>query len=262
MDQNDLEKTLKAGLPEALHPEIGNGASWESDPSHLILRSIDPTSGLDPLLHDEDEKLKIIAQWNQQLSPTFNDADSPKQSDNDLYHEPAQEEIPTKRKEKKIRSSKPEQEEEPDWFENHDELDLKADPHKPTELESIPKENQDSMEQPEGKRVRKAIKKAKKESKQAKNKPLVELPRSMEANLSPFTSWLKSLRGSEYVHPYEDDYALGQLSISGQDGISETFADLLAAQGYKDQAIDMYKLLMAKNPEKSSFFAAKIEALK
>ena len=62
----------------------------------------------------------------------------------------------------------------------------------------------------------------------------------------------------EYVHPYEDDYALAQ----HREGISETLADLLAAQGYREQAMDMYSELMARYPEKSSFFAAKIEALK
>ena len=44
-------------------------------------------------------------------------------------------------------------------------------------------------------------------------------------------------------------------------GISETFADLLASQGHTRQAIDMYTRLMEKYPEKSSFFAAKIKAL-
>jgi hypothetical protein len=70
------------------------------------------------------------------------------------------------------------------------------------------------------------------------------------------------LRGSEYVHPYGDDFALEHLSGPGKAGISETFAELLAAQGYKEQARAMYRDLMAEYPEKSSFFAAKIEALK
>ncbi len=54
---------------------------------------------------------------------------------------------------------------------------------------------------------------------------------------------------------------LPRVSGPGGEGISETFADLLAAQGYKEQAIEMYIKLMEKYPEKSGFFAAKIEAL-
>ena len=79
--------------------------------------------------------------------------------------------------------------------------------------------------------------------------------------LSPYTQWLKSLTGSEYVHPYDDDFALQQGGEDPGQGISETFAELLASQGYKDQAIAMYQRLMEKYPEKSGFFAAKIEAL-
>jgi hypothetical protein len=82
-----------------------------------------------------------------------------------------------------------------------------------------------------------------------------------ESSLSPFTVWVKGLLGSEYVHPYEADYAIEKGAEPGDEGISETFADLLAAQGYKDQAITMYTKLIEKFPEKSSFFAAKIKAL-
>ena len=63
------------------------------------------------------------------------------------------------------------------------------------------------------------------------------------------------------MHPYEDDFAFAQGSGPSGEGITETFADLLASQGYKEQAIEMYIKLMEKYPEKSGFFAAKIEAL-
>ncbi|MBX2816455.1 MAG: hypothetical protein KTR24_10670 [Saprospiraceae bacterium] len=43
--------------------------------------------------------------------------------------------------------------------------------------------------------------------------------------------------------------------------ISETLADLLAMQGRTDQAIEMYKALGLKYPQKSTFFAAKIRDL-
>jgi hypothetical protein len=83
-----------------------------------------------------------------------------------------------------------------------------------------------------------------------------------ESSLTPFTQWLKNLRGSDYVHPYDDDFAVEQVNGLAGEGISETFADLLAAQGYHEQAIEMYTKLIQKFPEKSRFFAAKIEALK
>lgn len=114
-----------------------------------------------------------------------------------------------------------------------------------------------------GKRVRKVVKKAKAEAilNTAANEAKVESG-SGDEPLSPYTRWLKGLRGSEYVHPYDDDYALEQMTTGARGGVSETFADLLASQGYKEKAIAMYEKLMEKYPEKSSFFAAKIEALK
>ena len=73
--------------------------------------------------------------------------------------------------------------------------------------------------------------------------------------------WLKGLKGSEYVHPYDDDFAFVQSTGPAKEGISETFAELLASQGYKEQALEMYRKLMEKYPEKSGFFAAKLKAL-
>ena len=113
-----------------------------------------------------------------------------------------------------------------------------------------------------GKRVRKVIKNVQpKQDQDFTPEKIKVITSSMDSNLSPYTLWLKSLKGSEYVHPYEDDYGLDQMSAASRGGVSETFADLLASQGYKDQAREMYMQLMEKYPEKSSFFAAKIEAL-
>ena len=51
-------------------------------------------------------------------------------------------------------------------------------------------------------------------------------------------------------------------SIVEREGvISETYADLLATQGYTQKAIELYQRLMLKFPEKSGYFAAKIEEL-
>jgi uncharacterized Zn finger protein len=115
-----------------------------------------------------------------------------------------------------------------------------------------------------GKRIRKAVD-AVRESEEG---PAVRpgTPPSPETQLhpmglSPFVTWLKRLSGSEYVHPYEEEGLSDILDGKHQEVASETLADLLATQGYTDRAIGMYEALMRKYPEKSAFFAAKIQAL-
>ena len=56
---------------------------------------------------------------------------------------------------------------------------------------------------------------------------------------------------------------IARLSITENAALaSETLADLLAAQQLYDKAAKMYERLMVKFPEKSAYFAAKIEKLK
>jgi hypothetical protein len=43
--------------------------------------------------------------------------------------------------------------------------------------------------------------------------------------------------------------------------VTETYAELLVRQGYAEKAKEMYRELMLRNPEKSSYFAAKIKEL-
>jgi pentatricopeptide repeat protein len=43
--------------------------------------------------------------------------------------------------------------------------------------------------------------------------------------------------------------------------ISESLAEILAKQGKTDKAIEMYKKLSLRNPEKNSYFADRIKDL-
>lgn len=268
MEEKDPQSKPRPGLPEALLPVIGNGSLWEQDPHRFNLRQPDPGNMLNNKLLDDGLREAILAQWHEQLEIKVPAPDvSPVEEDILEPWENKKERKKQLKKEKKILASARPRDPIPDWLEKTDtEMNLKEDPHGPEEgeIKEVAEEKEESEGKPikmEGKRFRKALKKAKKE--QEPDKPVEReiISTSMESNLSPFTRWLKGLRGSEYVHPYEDDYALDQLASSMREGISETFADLLAAQGFIDQAIDMYKQLMAKYPEKSSFFAAKIETL-
>jgi uncharacterized Zn finger protein len=115
-----------------------------------------------------------------------------------------------------------------------------------------------------GKRIRKAMEAASESGERPAGQ--TDSPSSPETQLhpmglSPFVTWLKRLSGSEYVHPYEEEGLSDILDGKHQDVASETLADLLAAQGYTHRAIGMYEALMQKYPEKSAFFAAKIQAL-
>lgn len=51
-------------------------------------------------------------------------------------------------------------------------------------------------------------------------------------------------------------------SITQEDGlISESLADIMVKQGKYDKALDMYRKLSLRNPEKNTYFADKIEAI-
>jgi hypothetical protein len=63
--------------------------------------------------------------------------------------------------------------------------------------------------------------------------------------------------------PVVEPQALARKSVAEKDGIvSETLAELLVRQGHAQKAIAMYEKLSLIFPEKSSFFAQKIELLK
>lgn len=235
------------GLPESIHPEIGNGSVWESDRHQLLLRLPDPTKWLDawlPALESTSETKNseaISSPPGIEQADTVHDTLTEQKAEADRIT--SNQEYPGKGKKKKKKIRKVE-ESEPDMAEEllNQEDPEPLHPHKP------------------GKRLRKA---AETIHKQEEERHMAENEDAMhpDQGLSPYTRWLKNLAGSEYVHPYDDDFALAGAQGQVKQGISETFADLLASQGHIRQAIEMYTRLMEKYPEKSAFFAAKIEAL-
>ena len=49
--------------------------------------------------------------------------------------------------------------------------------------------------------------------------------------------------------------------VEDEEAVTETYADLLAAQGHIDKAVELYSKLQLKFPEKSGYFARKIDEL-
>ncbi len=264
MEERDPDHIARPRVPEALDPALGNGSLWETDPHYFNLKSVDPLHQLDDLLIDDSTKQKIINHWNGANEEDADENSSQILSEN-INPESTDDEAPTQI----IARNSVENTMEVQWAE--DEIAPEAESEPPSlmpedmadAIEPVGEAKTDPQPGKVGKRVRKLVKKTQDD---ASSIPDADQPghetMSVDESLSPYTRWLKGLKGSEYVHPYDDDYGLDQMSSMARSGVSETFADLLAAQGYKEKAIEMYMQLMEKYPEKSSFFAAKIEALK
>lgn len=246
MDDPKHKHIPAPGLPESLHPEIGNGSAWESDKHNLLLRLPDPAKLLESWSPALVSSVPLEASVPADASAAL--VETPDLSDPDLT-EPVKRdadvpEADSKNKKKKKKKHKLREEPESTPTEEHGDSQESS-------LVSPPKA---------GKRLRKAAERIHQQEElphMAENEDIKQL----DSSLSPFTRWLKNLAGSEYVHPYEDDFALAGSQHPPKQGISETFADLLASQGHILKAIEMYNRLMEKYPEKSAFFAAKIEAL-
>lgn len=233
------------GIPEALHPELGNGSLLARDRHTFLLRSPDPLKSLDSLLFEEvAEPAKLVTS-------------KPLTEDLAAEAEPAK---PSRKPKTPARRKTPEPGDTPTGS---------PEPTEPLPAPVISKakpaaEKAKAKPPKPGKRLRKAAKAVQQQEKKEKapspdTKPAES--KSADIPLSPFTQWLKGLSGSDYVHPYDDDFAIGQSPGQAREGMSETYADLLAAQGHVDRAREMYLRLMEKYPEKSGFFAAKIKAL-
>ena len=88
--------------------------------------------------------------------------------------------------------------------------------------------------------------------------------------LRSFTAWLKVLKqmenqqmNPEYAEDQEQMIAvIAEKANKAQDVITESMAEIWEKQGHKRKAIDIYSKLSFIFPEKSVYFASKIEQLK
>lgn len=88
--------------------------------------------------------------------------------------------------------------------------------------------------------------------------------------LKSFTEWLKVMRrlpqkNREIVPDIAAErqiQAIAAHSIEGREVITEAMAEVLAKQGMREKATEMYRKLSLLEPEKSAYFASKIEQLK
>ena len=88
--------------------------------------------------------------------------------------------------------------------------------------------------------------------------------------LKSFTEWLKMMKRNR---PLESELSAGNVqdqkiqqiaetSNENRDVLTETMAEVLLLQGLKEKAIEVYHKLSLLNPQKSAYFAAKIEEIK
>ncbi|MFT3844577.1 MAG: hypothetical protein QM725_05965 [Lacibacter sp.] len=84
-----------------------------------------------------------------------------------------------------------------------------------------------------------------------------------------FTQWLKSMKKiyveeKQELNEKEEKAVVNKASESNlqKDVITETMADVLVKQGKLPQAIELYNKLSLLHPEKSAYFASRIEELK
>ncbi len=166
--------------------------------------------------------------------------------------------------------------EEESSSENEDETDRIPEDGNHEDIEEIviehPFESESDVPQPTGKKEKgKSPKKDKKKKKAGKR------DKEQEDYLSDFSKWLLSKTGStdEHTRPvFEKSIKKDKKKkkkkkkktefFSGKDSglVSEPLAELLANQGHAEDAIEMYEKLSLIFPEKSVYFAAKIEKIK
>jgi hypothetical protein len=88
--------------------------------------------------------------------------------------------------------------------------------------------------------------------------------------MKSFTDWLKIMKRLPQKDPgavpdlaaEHQVQAIAAHSIEGKEVLTETMAEVLAKQGMREKATEVYRKLSLLNPDKSSYFAARIEQLK
>lgn len=87
-----------------------------------------------------------------------------------------------------------------------------------------------------------------------------------DVQLKSFTQWLKTMKRINYqTGQISNDplvEAQASASLQTKEVVTEAMAEVLAQQGMAKQAIAVYEKLSLLHPEKSVFFAARIEKLK
>ncbi len=94
------------------------------------------------------------------------------------------------------------------------------------------------------------------------------LPEStrFDTQLKSFTQWLKTMKKLNYqpegtsADPVVD--AQAKASVVSKEIVTEAMAEVLEMQGKHEQAIELYAKLTLLHPEKSAFFAARIQKIK
>ncbi len=96
-------------------------------------------------------------------------------------------------------------------------------------------------------------------------------PDKLTTHLAKFTDWLKQMKKIQSAEPSdlgtnpEMEKAVAENALQSNETrevVTETMAEVLAQQGQTEKAIQLYIKLSFINPEKSSYFAAKIDQLK
>jgi hypothetical protein len=100
---------------------------------------------------------------------------------------------------------------------------------------------------------------------------LNELPKDkLTTKLLTFTDWLKVMRKSKQANlntpknlELENAVAeTAQTSVESREVLTETMAEVLVKQGQIEKAIQLFIKLSFSNPEKTAYFASKIQQLK
>ncbi|MDE1192367.1 MAG: hypothetical protein PW786_09535 [Arachidicoccus sp.] len=98
---------------------------------------------------------------------------------------------------------------------------------------------------------------------------LIQSQDAFGKKVKKFTEWLKDIKkaspGAPQLNTTEEEEkraaAQATASLKIEEVVTEPMAEVLAQQGKKAQAVDLYKKLSLIYPEKSAYFAAKINSL-